>query len=106
MVSIPRKVIVELSVVPLGTSKTGVSEYVACAVQSIKDSGLKYQLHPAGTVFEAPDLETAFKVSKAAHQAVLDAGAKRVLTAIRLDDRVDAPKGLEEMVESVKSKLK
>ena len=101
-----RKVIVELSVAPLGTSKTGISEYVARAVQAIKDSGSKYQLHPAGTVFEAPDLETAFKVSRAAHQAVLDAGAKRVLTTIRLDDRVDAPKGLEERLESVRSKLK
>ena len=106
MTQVKRKVIVELSIVPIGTSKTGISEYVARAVEAIKDSGLKYQLHPTGTVFEAPDLGTALGVSKAAHQAVLDAGAKRVLTTIHLDDRLDMPKGMEERVKSVKSKLK
>jgi uncharacterized protein YqgV (UPF0045/DUF77 family) len=41
------------------------------------------------TVIETKDLETLFRVVAEAHQAVLDAGAKRVITELKIDDRRD-----------------
>ncbi len=98
--------IAELVVVPIGTGKTGLSDYVSRAVQVIKDAGVKYQLHPMGTVFEAADFETVFRITKAAHEAVIKAGAKRVLTTLRIDERLDQPRSMAERVERVASKVK
>lgn len=99
-------IVAELTVTPLGTAETGLSDYVAKAVEEVKKAGVKYQLHPMGTVFEAPDLETAFKVTKAAHRAVIEAGAKRVLTTLRIDERLDQPRTMEERVERVVAEIK
>jgi len=98
-------IVAEIVVTPLGTSKTGLSDYIAKAVEEVKKAGLKYQLYPMGTVFEAPDLETACRVMRAAHRAVIEAGAKRVLTTLRVDERIDQPRTMEERVERVKAKI-
>lgn len=102
----PKLLIAELVVVPIGTKKTGLSDYVGRAVQAVKDAGVKYQLHPMGTVFEATDFETVFKITKAAHEAVIKAGAKRVLTTLRIDERLDLPRSMVERVKRVASKVK
>ena len=99
-------IVAEIVVTPIGTTKTGLSDYIAKAVDEIKKAGVKYQLHPMGTVFEAADLETACRVMKAAHQAVIKAGAKRVLTTLRVDERLDQPRTMKERVERVTAKVK
>ena len=98
--------IAELVVVPIGTGKTGLSDYVSRAVQVVKEAGVEYQLHPMGTVFEANDFETVFKITKAAHEAVIKAGAKRVLTTLRVDERLDQPRSMAERVERVTAKVR
>jgi len=42
---------------------------------------------------------------KAAHRAVIAAGARRVLTTLRVDERLDRPRTMEERVERVKAKI-
>lgn len=98
--------IAELVTLPVGTGETGLSDYISLAVQVVKDAGVKYQLHPMGTVFEAPALETAFRITKAAHEAVIRAGGKRVLTTLRIDDRLDRPRSMEERVRRVAAKVR
>jgi len=98
-------IVAEIVIVPLGTAKTGLSDFIARAVGEVKKAGVKYQLHPMGTVFEVPDLETAFRIMKAAHQAVIKAGAKRVLTTLRIDERLDQPRTMKERVERVVAKI-
>ena len=78
----------------------------ARAVDEVRKAGVKYQLHPMGTVFEAPDLETACRAMKAAHRAVIGAGAKRVLTTLRVDERFGRPRTMEERVKRVMAKVK
>jgi uncharacterized protein (TIGR00106 family) len=99
-------IIAELSIVPVGTSSTGLSDYISKAVQAIKDAGVKYQLHSMGTIFEVGEIEKAFKIAKSAHEAVIKAGAKRVLTMLRIDQRLDRPRGMEERVQRVACKVK
>jgi len=104
-------IVAELTVIPIGTADTGLSHYISKAVDAIKATGVnvdaikatgvKHQVHPAGTVFEAPDLDTAFQVARRAHGAVLDAGAKRVITKLTIDERIDKSVGLEERVRRV-----
>ncbi|MDI6642871.1 MAG: MTH1187 family thiamine-binding protein [Candidatus Hodarchaeaceae archaeon] len=100
-----RFVIAELSVVPVGTGSTGLSKYIAAALREVKRAGVKYKLGPTSTVFEA-DIDRALKIAKAAHQAVIDAGVNRVITTLRVDERLDTPKSMEERVRRVLTKVR
>lgn len=97
-------IILEFSVVPVGTGNTGVSEYVAKACKVIESSGVRYMVTPMGTIIEADTLERALEVVKKTHEAVIEAGAKRVITTIKIDDRRDKKRRMEEKVEALKMK--
>ncbi|MCX9010716.1 MAG: MTH1187 family thiamine-binding protein [Candidatus Methanoperedens sp.] len=95
----------QLEIVALGTGSTSMSAHISEAVKAIEKAGIKYQLTPMGTVMEVSSVEDALDIMKAAHEAVIKRGVKRVITHLTIDDRRDSPKGLEERIESVKSKL-
>ncbi len=95
----------ELEIVVLGTGSTSMSSYISEAVKAIEKSGVKYQLTPMGTVMEVSSIDEAFNAMRAAHEAVIKKGVKRVVTHLTIDDRRDAPKGMDEKIESVKSKI-
>jgi len=100
-----RRLVVEFSIVTVGTQGTSLSEYVARACEAVKNSGVNYQLTPMCTIFEAGSLDQAFEVIRSAHEAVLEAGAKRVLTSIKIDDRADKGRTMEDKVKAVENKL-
>lgn len=80
--------VVEVSITPLGTATTGVSEYVAGCLRIVAESGLSHQLTPMGTVIEG-NLDDVMAVIRRMHEAPFQAGAKRVSTLIKIDDRRD-----------------
>ncbi|MFZ3059769.1 MAG: MTH1187 family thiamine-binding protein [Candidatus Methanoperedens sp.] len=95
----------ELEIVALGTGDTGMSKYIAEAVKAIDKLGIKYQLTPMGTVLEVTTIDDAFRAVKAAHEALVKNGVKRVVTHLTIDDRRDNPKGMAEKIDAVKRKL-
>jgi len=98
--------IVEFSVVPIGTKSTSVSKYVAEAVRVFKKHGdLRFQVTPMGTVVEGDDLAEILKAILEAHEAVFKAGAQRVITTIKIDDRRDKKETMEYKVKAVKEKM-
>jgi len=97
--------IVEFSVVPLGTCDTSVSDYVSKACREVDKSGVKYILTPMSTIMEADSLDGALEVVKRAHEAVVRAGAGRVITSIKIDDRRDKERKMEDKVDVIKAKL-
>ncbi|RLF16240.1 MAG: thiamine-binding protein [Thermoprotei archaeon] len=97
-------VVAELTVTPLG-SGVSVSSLVAEAVKVLKEAGVKYEVTPMCTVFEAPTAEEAFKLALKAHEAVFKAGAVRVLTSIKIDERRDVEHSMKRKIESLRSKL-
>ncbi len=96
--------IAEVSVVPIGTAKTSVSEYVAGAVTILKDSGMKYKLTPMGTVIEG-DIKDLLEVIAKMHETPFKKNAERVYTTIKIDDRRDIKAEMDEKVKSVMEKL-
>ncbi len=95
----------EVSVVPIGTGNTSVSRYVAQAVRVLeREKGISYTVTGMGTIIEG-DLDRLFDVIKRMHQSVIDAGALRVYTVIKIDDRRDKPSTAEKKVESLKQAL-
>lgn len=97
--------IVEVSVVPIGTGSTGVSEYVAACHEVLKqEKRIRYQLTPMATVLEG-DLDVLLEVVRKLHEVPYQKGAERVYTAIRIDDRRDKESTMEGKVKSVEDKL-
>ena len=97
--------IIDISVVPVGTGKPSVSDYVAGAVRILKNEpGLKYELTAMNTIIEG-DLEKLLSLAQRMHNSAFDAGAKRVVTTLRIDERRDKPLTMEGKIKAVKDKL-
>lgn len=88
----------------LGEGNDSLSPYISSAVKALDRTGVKYQITPMGTAIQAGSLDEIFDACKQAHEAVMDMGVNRVLTHITVDHRLKG-KGLNEKVESVRSKL-
>lgn len=78
----------DFAILPVGTETTECKDYVTAAVQSIKDSGLSYQLTGIGTQIEG-DLEELYSAIAKAQEAIFKLGIGRVYTVIKVDDRRD-----------------
>lgn len=98
----------EISIVPItGGKSTSMSKQVAAAFHAIrKIENIKADLTALGTQVEAADLASILKAVEAAHAAAISAGAKRVITTVRIDDRRDKTQTLQDKVKSVSRKLK
>ncbi len=99
-------VIVEFSSVPIGTGDTSVSGYVAEALRVLEEfKDLRHVTTPMATIVEGGDLKRILQAIVRAHEALFEAGAKRVSTTIKIDDRRDISRKMEDKVRSVKEKL-
>ena len=96
--------IVEVSIVPLGTGSTSMSDYVAACVKVLDESGLTYQVHGMGTIIEG-DTRDLFEVILRMHEVPFEAGALRVSTSVKLDDRRDKKASARDKVEAVVTKV-
>jgi len=81
-------IISQLSIAPVGKG-VSLSKYVKIALEVLEKNNVKFKTNDMATVIETKDLETLFRVVKEAHKAVIDAGAKRVITELKIDDRKD-----------------
>ena len=93
--------IAEFSIHPIGTG-TSVGPYVKRALQAIsKIEGLEYQVTPMATILEAQDVSTILKAVEASHEAVRSMGAKRISSTLRIDERLDKLRTMNDKTESV-----
>ncbi len=97
--------VVEVSIIPIGTSSTSLSDYVARCLQVLQQAeGVKYELTSMGTVIEG-ELDHVLSLVRKMHEAPFAAGAGRVSTTIRIDDRRDKPLSMRGKVAAVEAKL-
>jgi len=76
--------VAELSVIPI--VEGSLRPYVRLAIEEVRKSGLACEVGAMGTTIEG-GLDELLKVAGDAHRAVRAAGAGRVVTTIRIDDR-------------------
>ena len=81
-------IISQLSIAPLGSSSS-VSKYVKKVVDLIKKSDVKSETNAMATVIETEDLDTLLNLVKEAHMTMVNSGAKRIITELKIDDRRD-----------------
>lgn len=92
--------IVEISVVPVGTKSTSVSQFVRTAIGVIKKSGLNYELNPMGTCIEG-EWDQIFALIKEIHDVLARMGCHRLVTTVKIDDRRDKKITMKEKVARV-----
>lgn len=95
----------ELTIIPIGTSGTSLSKYIAVAVAALDETGIKYQLSGMGTLLEVETPDELFDALKVAHEAVFKEGVNRVVTSVKIDDRRDRERTMDDKVRSVEEKL-
>ncbi|BAS27726.1 MTH1187 family thiamine-binding protein [Limnochorda pilosa] len=98
--------IAAVSITPIGTGETGVAPYVAAAERVLRsEPGLRVELNAMFTLLEG-DLDAIFRAIRKAEEAVVEAGAQRVSTVIKIDDRRDRPTTLDGKVTRVEELLR
>ncbi|MCP5103562.1 MAG: MTH1187 family thiamine-binding protein [bacterium] len=99
------QVVVQVTVVPLGTGTPSLSAYVAGVEKVLAGyTNIKTMLTPMSTILEG-DLDEILTAVREMHEAPFLDGAQRVSTRIGIDDRRDKTVTMEGKVEAVKSKL-
>jgi uncharacterized protein (TIGR00106 family) len=97
--------LLKISIIPVGTGATSVSQYIARAVKVVEgEKDIKYELTAMGTVIEG-DLDRLLTLARRMHEAVFEAGTRRAVTIIEIDDRRDKTATMSGKVESVKKQL-
>jgi len=96
--------IVEVSVVPIGTAETSVSSYVRAAVRVIEENDIEYQVNSMGTCLQG-EWDEIFSVLKAVHDELARMGCNRIVTTVKIDDRRDKFSTMDAKVASVEEEL-
>ncbi|MFW9990985.1 MAG: MTH1187 family thiamine-binding protein [Candidatus Odinarchaeota archaeon] len=94
------RVILEFSTAPVGLG-VSLSTYVKKAIDTVKQSGMKYQVTPMGTVLEGDSLQELLEVVMRAHESIFEAGAARVVTSVKIDERRDVERVMEDKIRKV-----
>lgn len=97
---------VEVSIVPIGTSSTSISDFVAESEKVlVRYPEFDYRINGIGTEIEANNIDEVFNLIKEMHQAQINKGAQRLQTSIRIDDRRDKESNVNEKITSLVSKM-
>ena len=95
------KIIAELVVAPFGVG-TSLSKYVKESVKVIdRFPGIRVQHTPMSSIIEADSLDQILEVTRNAHERMFKAGAQRVSTLLRIDDRRDKPRTMEDKTKAI-----
>ncbi len=96
--------IVAVSISPVGEGAS-VSAHVAAALAVVRDQDrVRWRLDPMFTTLEG-DVEEIFALVRRMQEAVFAAGAVRVGTVIKIDERRDREVRMEEKVHAVEQRL-
>lgn len=81
-----------------------IGEYVSKVVQHIKDSGLKYQFSPMGTVIEAETVTELLKVVDDAYK-IMDPISDRIYCIMNMDYNKNKSNMIKAKTESIEKRI-
>lgn len=94
-------IVADISVIPM-VGATSVGPIVRKCVKALEARGLRVMPGPMSTSFEARTLDDILSGVKAAHEAAVAAGAKRVVTTVKIDDRRDKDQSMASKLGAIK----
>ena len=96
------KVIIDLTIVPIGVG-VSLSKYVAACESVLDRPGLKTSLHPNGTSIEG-EWDDVFQAVRECHEKIHAMGAPRIHTNIKLGTRTDRDQSMQDKLDSVRAR--
>ncbi|WP_303672638.1 MTH1187 family thiamine-binding protein [Vampirovibrio chlorellavorus] len=98
------KIFADVTIVPIGTANTSISDYVAASERLIKEfPDVAFKINPMSTTL-AGELDRVLELIRRMHEAQFSQGAYRVSTSIRIDDRRDRGNTMDNKIQSVAQK--
>ena len=98
----------EISIIPITTTNgdTSMSKEIALVYNAISQiQGLKTILTAMGTQIESNNLENILEAIKISHMTLRNIGIERIMSSIRIDERLGKNNTLERKIKSVKDKI-
>ncbi|HET8856722.1 MAG TPA: MTH1187 family thiamine-binding protein [Nitrososphaeraceae archaeon] len=97
----------EISIIPITTNgDTSMSKEIALVYNAISQiQGLKTILTAMGTQIESNNLDNILQAIKISHLTLRNIGIERIISSIRIDERLGKNNTLERKVNSVKDKI-
>jgi uncharacterized protein (TIGR00106 family) len=98
----------EISIIPITTTNgdTSMSKEIALVYNAISQiQGLKTILTAMGTQVESNNLENILEAIKISHITLRNIGIERIMSSIRIDERLGKNNTLERKINSVKDKI-
>ena len=98
----------EISIIPISTTNgdTSMSKEIALVYNAISQiQGLKTILTAMGTQVESNNLENILEAIKISHITLRNIGIERIMSSIRIDERLGKNNTLERKINSVKDKI-
>jgi uncharacterized protein (TIGR00106 family) len=92
------KMVVSLSVVPLGTATPSLSKYVARVTEVIKTSGFRYRTGAGFTDVELDSYQQLASLLERIEKTLTDMGVQRISITIKIDRRLDKELHIEEKI--------
>ncbi|MEE1106686.1 MAG: MTH1187 family thiamine-binding protein [Macrococcus canis] len=100
--------IIDVVIIPIDGKSIGISKYVAEVqniLQEMKQEGkIDYQLTPMSTLIEG-ELNDCLAALERIHESPFQVGVERVCTNIRIDDRRDKQRKMNDKLDSVKKHM-
>jgi len=97
--------LMQITIIPMGTSTPSVGDYVAGVQKLLEDRQAEYQLCDMGTLIYGTPAEL-LSLAAEIHEYPFGQGVERVVTNIVLDDRRDKNVGIGEKRTAVLQRLK
>ncbi|MGB9553164.1 MAG: MTH1187 family thiamine-binding protein [bacterium] len=96
--------VAEITVTPLGTGSPSLSRYVAEVEKIIEESGIPYVLTPMSTCVQG-SVDEILTLVKKVHACLFGQGVVRVVTTVKIDERLDKELTLMGKIQSVQEKM-
>jgi len=97
--------VAEVSIEPLGTGSTSISDIITASVKVLQNEpNIKFDVTAMGTIIEG-DRHQILSLLERMEDACFRAGAERVITNLRLDDRRDKQISMQQMEREVEQRL-
>ena len=95
----------DITVIAVGREGASVADVMAEIHRRLeRQDAVGFQMHAMGTSLEG-SVEDILSLAGDLHAVPFDLDAPRVYTVLKLDERRDKPQGLEDKMESVRSRL-
>ena len=93
-------IISQLSISPVG-NETSLSKYVKIILNVLKKYNLKFETNAMATIIQTKDLKILFNVIQEANYELFKMGSKRIITELKIDNRIDKEVTMESKLKSI-----